>query len=398
MNEFQKRLRYHLYAGAVVLVFLLSLVFAGATLFVLSAGNKVDSTSVGPIYLGDHADDELSDILAQEIPVWRNEAHFWVRFQDQELDIDLSLFVFDVDSTLDHLQRDRNNNAYFTLSDPDPTELHADLDAVFSPTIIDELQWDAFLDDLTGDLNDLRQTADYDLEDYLNDSLATSIIQSTTLEDLTESDVDHIVSLASEITIEPISRFSILELFGETDLTNEQLSIIASGIETLTLPTSFTGFDFHANPQMPVWGRLGANVRILKVTGYDFSFYNDLKYGFTIEIEKSSATTLTFRLLGYPFVTAYEGDMVLGTTIPFEMIFLADDSINVATPGVIVIDTVEDTTYRLLVQTGVDGSVYHGIRTVTPPGGTPFEVQVFSEQYLPLNETYRENIVPKGGE
>lgn len=398
MNEFQKRLRYHLYVAAVVVVFLISLVFAAETLFVLNAGSRVDSTSVGSIYLGDHEDEALSEVLAQEIPLWKNEAHYRVRFQDQELEIDLSQFVFDADSTLAHLRRDQNNDAYFTLSDPDRNELHSDLDAVFTATIVDELQWDAFLEDLMNDLSDLRQTAHYDLEKYLGESLADHLLQSTTLVDLTESDIDQIISLASEISIEPLSRFSVLDRFGETDLTNEQLSIIASGIEAVTLPTSFTGFVFHSNPQLPIWGRVGANVRILQVTGYDFSFYNDLNYGFTVEIEKSSPTTLTFRLLGYPFVSDYEGTMVLQTTIPFETEYNWDGSLNAATPGVIIIDNVEDITYRLLVQAGVDGSIYYGIRTVTPPGGTPYQTRVFSEQYLPLNRIYSENVVSKGGE
>jgi len=107
---------------------------------------------------------------------------------------------------------------------------------------------------------------------------------------------------------------------------------------------------------------------------------------------------LTFRLLGYPFLTDYQGTIVQATVIPFDIVFVADDSLTAATPEVQIIDNVDDTTYRLLVQTGSDGAIYFGIRTETPPGGIPVETRIFAEQYLPANETYRENIVPKDGD
>jgi len=398
MDGLKKRLNYHIYVIAVLTAFTLSLVFAGVTLFVLNAGHAIDATSVGHIYLGDHDDDELAAVLGQEIPGWKNEADFLLRFQDQELEIDLSLFAFDVVSTVSHLHRDVNNEAYFTLSESDEDEFLADLETVFTTEIINHFHLDAFLVDLMNDLKNLRQTVIYDVEDYLEESLSANVIHTTTITDLNEADADAIVSSASLLSIPALNRFSILDLFGETDLTNEQMSIIASGIEAITLATSFSGFIFEPYPDLPTWGRYGANVRILRVSGYDFSFYNDLGYGFEIQIEKTAPTILTFRLLGYPFLTDYQGTIVQATVIPFDIVFVADDSLTAATPDVQIIDNPDDTTYRLLVQTGSDGAIYFGIRTVTPPGGIPVEVRIFAEQYLPANETYRENIVPKEGD
>jgi hypothetical protein len=110
------------------------------------------------------------------------------------------------------------------------------------------------------------------------------------------------------------------------------------------------------------------------------------------------STSLQFDLIGYPFISGYQIEFTEAEVIPFKTFIIDDLSINAATPGVLITETATDFIYRLLVQSGIPGSVIFCERTETRIGVVPIIVRLFIEQIVPVDEIYRENIVSKGGD
>jgi hypothetical protein len=210
-------------------------------------------------------------------------------------------------------------------------------------------------------------------------------------------DVDQIIEKISSIEIPKQRRFSLLEQIDDLGLTNEQMSIIASGLQGVIVNTHFNGFIFEQNIETPSWASPGQDVRILRVNRFDFTFFNSLDYGFSLEIEEVNNNTLSFSLLGIPYITTYTSEFVVQATIPYQTIYIDNDTINELTPGVIITETDEEFIYRVLIQSGINGEVIFYNRTTTVTGSAPVTIKLFDEQYLPVDEIYHEHIVEKVG-
>jgi len=378
-----------------LIVLLLSLTFAGLTLAVFSIANTVDQTSVGFIYLGNYEEDQFGSILTREINTWKQNADYRIEYQDYTYVIDLDVLEFDLNQTLTNINRDQDNQAYFVISSTNRLDLQNEIIAHFTSPITSTLDVNTFFEDLLSDFSDLRNRKVYNLVDYLDESVEQTIIYQSEINLLLNADVEKIISEVTNIQISANERFSLLDKIGDLPLTNEQMSIIASGIQSISVNTNFSGFIFEQNYTLPVWAGPGQNVRILKVNQFDFTFFNNFDYDYQIEISKTNDTTLEFSLIGYPLITSYNTVPVFQVEIPFQTIYLDNESIDDLTPGVIVTETDTEYIYQLLIQTGVPGQVDFFIRTETRLGETPVSTKLFDEETLPINAIYYQNIVEK---
>ncbi len=397
MNKFRQIINRNLYLSVTLILLVASIAFAGVTLGVLGVSSNVDQTSVGTIYLGEYEESQYSVVLAREIATWKRTVDYRIKFQGSEVALDLDPFVFLSTDTIESIQKDKTNPALFSLLEVDQEAFETIMTNQFTQDIMDHFDFDTFYDDLDASMEKLDIIKIYDLSDYLSEELKTYEIDTTEITNILAADVSEIIGKIASITIEPGSRFSLLETLANTVLSNNQLSIIASAMQKLTQNTNFSGFVFEQNYILPNWAEQGKNVRILLVNQYDFSFYNNLDYSFTVIIDQVDANTLSFSLQGYPYITNYFTTSVEQAPVLFQTIYIDNPDIDETTPGVIVTETDTEYTYHLLLQDGSDGKIISYMRTTTTLNGTPVTVKLYDEMYDAINMIYEENIVDKGG-
>ena len=397
MNKLKQLVKRNLYLSITLEILAVSLVFAGIIFAVFSGDNSVDQTSVGFIYLGNSSETQYQSILEREISSWQDSAEFDVQFQGYSLELELNWFELDIEKTIDDIVKDEDNIAYFTLSSANRLLLESALQSTFTSEIIDSFDLDLFIEDIHSDIQKLYSRKTYELSDFLDVVLFENIIDTTTVSNINITDVDQIIEKINSIEIPEQKRFSLLEQIDDLGLTNEQMSIIASGLQGVIVNTHFNGFIFEQNIESPSWASPGQDVRILRVNQFDFTFFNSLDYGFLLEIEEVNDNTLSFTLLGIPYITTYTSESLVQATIPYQNIYIDNDTINEFTPGVIITETDEEFIYRVLIQSGINGEVIFYNRTTTVTGSAPVTIKLFDEQYLPVDEIYHEHIVEKVG-
>ncbi len=397
LNKLKQLFKRNAYFTITLIVLLLSVTFAGVTLAVFSLGNTVDQTSIGFIYLGSYDEDRYESILNREINAWKINAEYKIQYQDYTYLIPLNLINFNYDDTISRLTKNENNLAYFDISTANLLILKDEIEEQFTASIYAQFDFDQFYLDFDQDIQSLKDRKVYELSDYLDSSVESTILAQKNLLNVDAADVDYIIGEVAELTIYANERFSLLTQLGSLDLTNEQLSIIASGIQGVIINTNFNGFIFNQNYTEPIWATSGQNVRVLRVNNFDFTFFNDFDFDYSITISKVNSTTLSFTLTGYPYISDYQTASVFQVSIPFPTIYIDNPDIDDLTPGVIVTETDTEYIYHVLIQSGVDGQVVFFMRTTTRLGESSETSRLFSEQLLPITAIYYENIVEKGG-
>ena len=152
----------------------------------------------------------------------------------------------------------------------------------FTSEVTESIDMNAFVEELMIDISELKTRKVYYLADYLDAQIADTVIDQIQISSILNADLEKIISEVDSITIATNSRFSLLNQMGELPLTNEQLSIIGSGIQAVSMNTNFNGFNFEQNYTFPDWAETGQNVRILKVNQFDFTFFNGFDFEYQI--------------------------------------------------------------------------------------------------------------------
>lgn len=380
---------------------ILSLISATAfALFVAYSFGVIDetrSTRVGTIYLGGHDESEYAIVLDGAVSSWQEQAQLFVEFQNHSFQIDLTLFTFDLEETIEQMVGNETNNAYFLFTQQKQEELENELVMQFGQDIMDLVDIEQLKETILLDLQSFKKIVNYDLGDFMTDEMTDNVLNETHISGLNPADVTAIANSILVIEIKGNSRFSLLTELQNSNLSNEQMSIIASGIQNITAKTTFTGFVFEQHEILPSWAKSGSDVRILLVNNFDFAFFNNLELSYTIEIYKMSETELRFRLLGMPFVYSITVEAVTITDTQYQNIYTNNINLDQNTPNIIITETDYEYTYRLLINEGSLGRIIAFIRTTIDPNGNIVTTRLYFEQIAPINAHYEENIVPKEG-
>lgn len=377
----------------------LSIMFAVVMLFVLDLGESVEETSVGFIYLGSYSQDQYAGVLTSKVAQWQETADFELVYHGYEIEIDLSLFNFNVTETVSQIQTNQTNQAFFTISTENRAILMTHFEDNMTPTILSSFDMDSFLEDVLSDMSSLKNRKVYQLKLYLAEGLSQSVIQTITIDQISLADVNQIIEEVESIQILGTSRFSILKTLGTNpNLDNNQLSIIASALQKLTIDTHFEGYVYTSYLTLPSWAEPGMNVRILKVNQFDFSFYNRLIDPYTVEINQVSNDTLSFTLKGYPYMTTYVSSIDESIVIPFTTQYIENLTIDETTPGVIITETDTEFIYEMIITPGQTGKVISYFKTITPLNGSSTTIKIYDEQYVASPEIREQNIVLKDGD
>jgi hypothetical protein len=364
----------------------------------LTVSLAIDETSVGHIYLGNRPEADYPTYLDRRVSDWQIASSYRLGFQGYQYDIDLTRLTFDADATVAAIVRDTANLAVFQLTDLAKAAMLSEIASQFSAEIVAHFDDETFFADLLEDVTHLYQIKSYRLDDYLDAASADTVLAESVIDGLAADDVDAIVLAAGVIDIAAAERFSLLAVAATADLDNDQLSILASGMQAVVGGTRFQSFLFRTFPVMPAWAEIGKNVRVLRISGLDFSFYNPMDFGYRFRVTEAGETSLRIQLVGHPFVETIDDVWQLAAVVPFSVESIEDLTLEAGTPGVIVIDTDEATVYRIVVRPGVDGEIWVLNRTVTAPGDDPVETAVAFDERPSTAAIYRENTILKGGD
>lgn len=384
-----------------LIVALISMAFAlGFSVYALityQVDASIEDTVAGNIFIDNDSPTDVARALNFGIDAWENNATFNITYQNKTYDNILFWFEFDLATTMDFLVFGAENDVYFTISDTNKGSLIEEMSEVFGDDLLLVFDDDAFISDIVNDLKQMYYLKSYHAEEYLSLESKDSIIDSFVMNSITPLNVTAISSTVSQIDIPSFSRFSLLSSLSDKSLSNEQLSIIASGIEKVILKSYFSGITKSQYINLPSWATPGGNVRILKVNHIDFQFYNDLELAYYITIELENSTSLRFTLHGYPNSDSIDIDVSDDIILPFETQIFPDNTINALTDGVVIEETLTTWIYSIVDQVGKNGYLREYTRILTDASGTIESKFLMNEYSSPITEIIRQNIVTKGG-
>lgn len=397
LRHFILYFKRNIYFMISIITLFIAVVFAGTMFFVNDISNPPSSTTLGSIYLGAYEEDQYENVINNEINAYLSDAVYEISYQDSIYTIDLSLFEYDNNQTMASLIDNQENNAFFSISDSNRVTLEDELELIFSTHVFTVINRDDLIDQIIEDMGHMTSLKQYQLADFFIEDAYQSVLNQESINNIKSSDVSQIDLLVDQIILEPHSRYSVLDNLDTLDLTNEQLSIISTGLLKVLAKSHMNGFMFNTNPVVPVWASIGYNVRVLKVNQYDFSFFNSFDYTYYVNIESTTSISLTFTLIGVPFVDDYDVEIENKIVIPRSTIYYDNDLLDENTPNIIINETDTDTTYLLLIEDGYDGNIYYINRIVTDVFGTTTKYKLYEEQYDSEAREYDRFIVEKEG-
>lgn len=392
VNYFKRNIYFMI---SIITVFLAS-VFAITIFLVYDLSTEDNQTTVGSVYLGGVDEAQYQQVLTNEINDYLSELSFDLVYQGVHVNLPSSLFTPHIDQTINQLDQNKDNPVIFSIEASDQGEILTLINSMFSQNYMSYINTEALMNDLVSDLGEMILIKDFKIEDYFLDTALNHSISTEYVNGINASDVTQILSELDAIVIKANDRFSLLETLKDYDLSNEQLSVIATGMLKVLTPTHMNGFIFHTYPIDPTWASLGYNVRILKVNDYDFTFYNALDFEYRIELSQFLLNSISFNLIGVPQVFDYSVSITKNASVPIENVYIDNDTLNASTPGVIVITEDTETRYELLIEPGVEGGVYTVYRTITDADGNSKIIKLY-DIYMPSKANiYELNIVTGG--
>jgi len=386
------------------LYFILSFIILGSALIFtvlfltwFGIDAEPNQTSVGIIYLGDLEEEQYASRIESEVLVWKSTAVYDIYYQNEIFKVDLNLFDLDIDGILTNIQFNKQNQALFTLTEDHKATLIQQLNTFFTEDVTEALDIDTLIDDIIHEMGRLIRRKSFALVSYLDPLLANHEIDSYEIKNLSEADIN-IMKMIEPLIVEPYSRFSTLKALEIYDLTNEQMSMIATAILTTSLNSHFSGFDFSSYPEDPEWAEFDYNVRILRLNRYDLTFFNNLNQTFKFIIQQTSDNSIKVALEGYPYLVTYETIIREMYAVNYPTYEVENLELDETAEGIEIIDNHGVPYYRVLVQEGQNGSVISYFRSMVRLEDEPILTRLFEIQLEPTPMIYHIKYIETEGE
>lgn len=354
------------------------------------------STMVGSIRISLSELEKNENLLIPSIQEYESNALLRLSFQNKNTNNLLDYFEYDNQSTIQSIQENKQNPVIYTISNDNLVQLEQELENLFGNELIPFFNIDQFITDITTDLFTMPLYKEYQMEVYLDELLQGSILNTIQMNHIPSEDINMILQEVNEIIISKNGRFSLLDNLENSLLNNTQLSMVATGILQLIFATPFSGISRLQYIESPSWTNGESDVRILRLSQVDFSFYNDFNLDYHIEISKSGSDQLIFQLIGYPFIDTVTYEVSEETILPFETIENEDDSINELTENVVIEETDTTWIYYIVLQEGVNGYIREYSRTFTSPSEEVLETYFLTEYLFPQSQIIYINVIQKG--
>lgn len=272
-------------------------------------GNEkyITGTSMGPILIDGKTQMEASALLHEKIVNWKKDTKIFLQYGDQRISIDLNLFHFDQEKTINKIKNGQKTPIFVDIY---PNRIAQQISLLFpqlSTKDFDMIKLTAKMIETASSL----QTGNFTFnvfDDYLKPE-SNGIITNTTIKVKRNSQELQLFLISnSKIEIPAHSNFSLLDLLKKKNLGNldpEILSVIATGIYNVILPTNFSINERDIGNSLPSYASLGYEAKIDPNQNLDLAFYNPNKGNYYIQLNMHKKN-LIVSLIGNPFPYSYK--------------------------------------------------------------------------------------------
>ncbi|ERJ13804.1 VanW family protein [Haloplasma contractile] len=311
----------------IIIIFItVSITTGGLVYFAFNISNFTTygmDTTIANVYIGGKNYNQSFTGIQNEIVNWKKNATVTLNYQDYEEPIDPMLFKFNVAESLDTVQNGRHNRLKVSLEDDVFNKMITDYANATDPQLLNTIDQQQLKEALLQDAADLKLEDAINIGDYINDYTTLAKDLNTVELSLTETEVKQLMATLrghglTKMEIRPTEQFSLLETYaiipdgttGDLDestvqpvFSDEELSIIGTGLYSLILKTNFTNIDKHIGVTLPYYSQKGYEAKVSYYDEEDMTFYNPNPYSFYITIAEDS-NKLIFTLSGPPFINS----------------------------------------------------------------------------------------------
>ena len=308
------------------------------------------NTIVSDIYIGSTSKANVNNYLSQTVNSNIDQFVISYTFNNNTYQSSANFVEYDSLKTIENIINGDKSDIYVIS---DISILKEQFKRKLPKIIFDNIDYEALNELIVTNIINMYPGVDIYIMDYLFDfDQLTEVINSFTYYTTSTTDILNIFDEKS-IIIEPNSRFSLLNTFNNLIITNEQINIIATGINAVVLNTNFTSFDKanHRVSYINIDSTIGKyDTYVNSAQNRDFSFYNPYDYPYEIVIS-NVGDNLIFKLIGIPFETEYIHKL---KTTEIEHVKLNQDEIPVGATIIYGSDGIIIEVSRYIVNDGIE--------------------------------------------
>ncbi|WP_458412338.1 VanW family protein [Schinkia sp. CFF1] len=262
-------------------------------------------TMISSITLNGKTKEEAKAELTNKIQEWSRTSSFSIQYQNKTTELPDNIFKIDINKSIQQVK------------DGQPSDLVVEIDSplldeeinktVENETILNDLDIDKLKETLVDSVQPLQaEPTRIQLLAYLktDGEIANKELTTTTIKGIAsqKKNLEAILPNLNEIEVGPNETFSFQNTFGNNQPENEALSMIATGIYRVILPTNFMIVERNISKQLPSYSELGAEAKVSDKMNLVFTNPNPYSYKITIHVVKGA---LQVKLIGPPFPYKY---------------------------------------------------------------------------------------------
>ncbi|MDM5330832.1 G5 domain-containing protein [Neobacillus sp. CF12] len=335
-----------------------------------SDGKYSEGTTIGSINISGKTESETIALLEETYVEWVKNTKFDLQYSEKIVPFDINLFSFDATQTVYSIKDGQNNTVSMNI---DIMPVQDQIQLQFPQVDANRLELTKLKADLVSTAAKFEQGTylfnlnnDYLIADASNKDnvISKAIVQLTDI----PNDLAAIISANPEIQIAEGATFSLLDFAKQQKIENSSsLSMIATGIYQLILPTNFKITERNISSALPNYTAVGFEAKVNVANGADLIIVNPnttpYKFGLQL-VNNDLIVTLKGEKLLYNYVISKKEEQQLKpkTIVQYSPLLL---------PG------------QSKVQTnGVDGQIVKILRE-TYQGEQMITSELLSEDYYP---------------
>ncbi|WP_161598849.1 G5 domain-containing protein [Bacillus mesophilum] len=354
--------------------FIFSFSYFGTAVYGNVTGSKgvyTEKTLVGSVDVTGLSPQEAYDQILQNTKLWQEQNTLSFNYKEKDEQVDLSIFSFDVDSSL---QAVKQGGTYPLLVTVNEDELALKLLEISPELTSEDFQEEKLRTELLN-MASLLHTGSQTmkLQTFFAQAEEDQVVAEATLAaDEAYESLEKWTKAVSQIEIEPQSQLSLLKYIEENGLTSsfssETLSHIASAMYKTVLSTNFLISERHISRLLPDYAEAGFEAKVDPAKNMDFIISNTNDSSFTLE----------FKLIDNQFHVSLKGSPFL-----YEYSLSLEDQEVFKPKTIVQYDAKLRFGEEQTVAEGTDGVIIKLYREVKEPSGGILRKEFISDDFYP---------------
>ncbi len=320
-----------------------------------------NNTIVGNINLSGELKSTARIEVLDNVTTYLDDFRIIFEFNNRVYEVPSDIVTHDLNDTLSMISNGKQSYISYVINSD---LLFSDIGKQIPTEFLDVLSVDEILQEVNKSLFNNEPILYIHLTDYIEEldkltkSINTYVYTVLINTDLIKNIED------TEFIIEPNSRFSFLTASNQLFLTNDELSILATGVTAVVIDTNFVSFikNNHTNTTNDTQNNYDYyDTYINRQQGKDMGFYNPFDFPYKVTVTKTEQSVV-FTLVGIEFDDEYI-HKVTETPVEYLTIVAAGET-----------------------TVGVDGVLYEVKRYIVRDGIEILDQILYTNFYGPINE------------